>query len=48
MSKVGQIERKTQGRVVAVFQHTLGYEFLDGWVDRVSPPSLTNAQSLQR
>ena len=31
---VGQIERKTQGRVVALFQHTLGYEYLGDWADR--------------
>lgn len=31
---VGQIERKTQDRVVALFQHTLGYDFLGDWADR--------------
>ena len=31
---VGQIERKTQDRVVALFQHTLGYEYLGDWADR--------------
>ena len=34
MSIVGQIERKTQDRVVALFQHTLGYEYLGDWADR--------------
>jgi hypothetical protein len=34
MNTVGQIERKTQDRVVALFQHTLGYEYLGDWADR--------------
>ena len=34
MSTVGQIERKTQDRVVALLQHTLGYEYLGDWADR--------------
>lgn len=34
MSTVGQIERKTQDRVVTLFQHTLGYEYLGDWADR--------------
>jgi hypothetical protein len=28
MRDVGQIERKTRDRVVALFQHRLGYEYL--------------------
>lgn len=36
MNTVGQIERKTQERVVALFQHTLGYEYLGDWADRAS------------
>lgn len=31
MSTVGQIERKTQDRVVDLFQHELGYEYLGNW-----------------
>ena len=31
---VGQIERKTQDRVVTLFQDTLGYEYLGDWTDR--------------
>ncbi len=33
---VGQIERKTQDRVVRLFQHTLGYDYLGNWADRPS------------
>ena len=33
---VGQIERKTQDRVVRLFQHTLGYDYLGNWADRSS------------
>ena len=31
---VGLNERKTQDRVVALFQHSLGYEYLGDWADR--------------
>lgn len=31
MSDVGQIERKTQNRVVALFREQLGYEYLGNW-----------------
>ncbi|MBF6421095.1 HsdR family type I site-specific deoxyribonuclease [Nocardia farcinica] len=31
MSDVGQIERKTQSRVVALFRDQLGYEYLGNW-----------------
>ncbi|MGY2745557.1 type I restriction endonuclease subunit R [Arthrobacter sp. UYCu723] len=31
MSTVGQIERKTQDRVVDLFRHELGYEYLGNW-----------------
>ncbi len=33
-NKVGQIERKTQDRVVRLFQHALGYDYLGNWIDR--------------
>ncbi len=34
MSSVGQIEKKTQTRVVKIFRDTLGYDYLDNWIDR--------------
>ncbi len=33
-STVGQIEKATQARVVALFQHRLGYRYLGNWIDR--------------
>jgi type I restriction enzyme R subunit len=32
--QVGQIERKTQNRIVAVFRDRLGYDYLGNWEDR--------------
>ncbi len=34
MSNVGQLERKTQKRVVKLFQKKLGYEYLGNWEDQ--------------
>ena len=34
MSTVGQIEKKTQARVVALFRDRLGYDYLGDWIDR--------------
>ena len=34
MSTVGQIEKKTQQRVVNLFRDTLGYDYLGNWSDR--------------
>ena len=34
MSNVGQIERRAQDRVVALFRDTLGYDYLGNWQDR--------------
>jgi len=34
MSTVGQIEKKTQQRVVKLFRDTLGYDYLGDWTDR--------------
>ena len=31
---VGQIEKKTQARVVELFRDTLGYDYLGNWSDR--------------
>jgi type I restriction enzyme R subunit len=36
MSTVGQIEKKTQARVVKLFQDRLGYDYLGNWIDRAS------------
>ncbi len=35
MSTIGQIERRTQQRVVKLFCETLGYDYLGDWTDRV-------------
>src|SRR3989338_2175143 len=34
MSSVGQIEKKTQQRVVKLFRDTLGYDYLGNWIER--------------
>src|SRR5271154_5568869 len=34
MTAVGQIEKKTQQRVVKLFRDTLHYEYLGDWTDR--------------
>ncbi len=34
MSTVGQIEKKTQQRVVKLFREQLGYDYLGDWIDR--------------
>lgn len=36
MSSIGQIERKTQQRVVELFRDTLRYDYLGDWTDRIS------------
>jgi type I restriction enzyme R subunit len=36
MTDVGQIERKTQRRVVKLFRDALGYDYLGDWTDRVN------------
>ena len=32
--KVGQMERKTQDRIVALFRDRLGYDYLGNWEER--------------
>src|SRR5262245_3357859 len=34
MSVVGQIEKRTQQRIVKLFHEQLGYEYLGDWTDR--------------
>jgi len=34
MTTIGQLERKTQNRVVQLFRETLQYDYLGGWQDR--------------
>ena len=34
MNTIGQVEKKTQARVVALFQKQLGYEHLGNWIDQ--------------
>ena len=36
MSTVGQTERETQARVIALFRDELGYDYLGDWTDRVN------------
>lgn len=35
MTSVGQIEKKTQQRIIALFQQQLGYRYLGDWTERV-------------
>jgi type I restriction enzyme, R subunit len=35
MSNVGQLERKTQDRVVGLFRESLGYRYLGNWETRL-------------
>lgn len=35
MSTVGQIEKKTQARIVALFRDRLEYDYLGNWIDRI-------------
>lgn len=43
MSTVGQIEKKTQARIVALFQHQLGYDYLGNWIDREGNRNIEDA-----
>ena len=46
MSTVGQIEKRTQARIVALFQERLGYDYLGNQVDsdnrNIDPKLLTD------
>jgi type I restriction enzyme R subunit len=43
MSTVGQIEKKTQARVVQLFQDQLGYDYLGNWIDRIGNRNIEEA-----
>jgi type I restriction enzyme, R subunit len=43
MSTVGQIEKKTQQRVINLFCDTLGYAYLGNWIDRVGNSNIDAA-----
>src|SRR5947208_10823431 len=43
MSTVGQIERKTQQRVVKLFRDTLSYDYLGDWADRIGNRNIEEA-----
>jgi len=46
MSKVGELERRTQNRIVKLFRDTLGYTYLGDWKDR--PENSNIEESLLR
>ena len=46
MSDVGQIERKTQNRVIKLFADELGYEYLGDWQDRDTNSNIEDNQEL--
>jgi type I restriction enzyme R subunit len=43
MSHVGQPERATQNRVIALFREELGYCYLGDWIDRASNSNIEEA-----
>jgi hypothetical protein len=43
MSTVGQIEKRTQARVVQLFQDQLGYDHLGNWIDRAGNANIEPA-----
>ena len=44
MSKVGQIERATQNRIVQLFQNQLQYEYLGNWEEREGNSNIEEAE----
>jgi type I restriction enzyme, R subunit len=53
MPTAGQIERKTQQRVVKLFREQLGYNYLGNWIDRkgnanIEPDLLRQGLALRR
>lgn len=43
MSTVGQLERRTQDRVIRLFRDRLGYDYLGNWIDRPDNRNLETA-----
>ena len=43
MSTVGQIEKRTQQRVVTLFREQLGYDYLGDWTDREGNANIDRA-----
>ena len=43
MSKLGEIERKTQNRVVALFRDKLKYSYVGNWEDRPDNSNIEEA-----
>ena len=44
MSKVGQIERATQNRIVQLFQEQLQYDYLGNWEDRENNSNIEESE----
>ena len=43
-NKVGQVEKKTQQRVVKLFRDALGYDHLGDWTDRIAKGELPHVK----
>jgi type I restriction enzyme R subunit len=41
MSSIGQIERFTQNRIVQLFRHEPGYNYLGNWEDRLTNSNIS-------
>jgi hypothetical protein len=41
---VGQIEKRTQARVVKLFRQTLRYDYLGNWIDREGNRNIEGAR----
>ena len=44
MSKVGQIERATQNRIVQLFQEQLHYDYLGNWEERENNSNIEESE----
>ena len=44
MPSVGQLERKTQNRTVALFRDQLGYDYLGNWEEREGNRNIHNIE----